>query len=260
MRTETLLRICLSSAVLMGLLAFDPIACAGTCGIPPPPPPVPGQRIPELTVRDRAQLRVDKAARILEGLGERQDARPGTPIPEGVASTPSQGVTVTVRFLRRYRGVSPEALTILAAMGNGDGGVEFETGQPYLIFANLLDSGQTFTSIRAGTEVLSRSEPAVRLLRGEPPVPDDRLSVQDYYDEMVPLWTESVGGRVTNALAGSPVRGADGPPGQPSDGPFHRKRIPTRTVQLSTAGSALPLTLDRICRLRKGTTLTPERG
>jgi hypothetical protein len=172
-----------------------------------------------------AQLRVDKAALILEGLVERQDVRPGTLIPEGVASIRSQGVAVTVRVLRGYRGVFPEALTVLTEMGNGDCGIEFETGQPYLIFANLLDSGQTFTSICAGTEVLSRSEPAVRLLRGEPPVPDDLLSLKDYYVEMVPLWTGSVRGRVTNALDGSPVCGADVTAWQPSDGPFHRKNL-----------------------------------
>jgi hypothetical protein len=223
MRAKMVLRIHSSAAALIGVLAFGPTARACLCGVPPPP--APGQPLREPTVRDVAQGHVDNAGVILEGLVEHQNVEPGFLVPEGVLSLTPQGAhrVVTVRILRGYRGAPRETLTVLTGMGNGDCGVEFETGQQYLIFANLLTGGEIFTNICTGTQLLSRSGPAVRLLRSEPPAPDDLLTTREYYDKMFPQWTGKVCGRVSNSVDGSPVRGANVILWQPSEGPFPPK-------------------------------------
>jgi hypothetical protein len=126
-------------------------------------------------------------------------------------------------------------------MGMGDCGYDFEVGNRYLVYADPVGENKVFTSICTGTAPLELSGPALRLLRSEPPSPDDLLTVADYMKQMVPQWTGTVCGRVVGP-SGNPleealvtlwqVRADPLPPyrdannGTAADGTFCAKGIP----------------------------------
>lgn len=80
--------------------------------------------------------------------------------------------------------------------GEGDCVFDFETGSQYLVYADKDDNENLVTSICSGTSLLAHSDSA---LRREQPTPDDPLDGETYYTKCGPLWTGTVGGRVTKA-------------------------------------------------------------
>ncbi|HUI41004.1 MAG TPA: hypothetical protein VL523_03440 [Terriglobia bacterium] len=176
-------------------------------------------------MRDMAQYNAGKADVVFEGEVEHQDVVQGNLIPPGVASITFQGVhrVVSVRILQMYRGPEGAALTVLTGIGGGDCGVDLELGASYLVFANRLADGNIFTSICTGTDLLSHSQPAVRLLRAEKPAADDLLGTEAFLEKNFPNWTGTVCGKVVNALDGSPVGRAEVTLWQPREAPFPQK-------------------------------------
>jgi len=115
---------------------------------------------------------------------------------------------VTILVLRSYRGLHDSRVTVVTGMGLGDCGVDFETGKQYLVYGDTLEDGSLFTSICTGTAPIQQSGVALRLLRGEPPLADDLLDPQSYYQKYGAQWTSKACGRVTKP-DGSPLVNAE---------------------------------------------------
>jgi len=105
--------------------------------------------------------------------------------------------SVTFRIAKVYRGSVGSEATIVTGLGTSDCGYPFEEGNRYLVYATLLDDGAFFTSICAGTSSFDQAAPAIRFLEGEKPSADDLLSIADYHNKFVPLWTGTVCGHIT---------------------------------------------------------------
>src|SRR5689334_20873381 len=122
---------------------------------------------------------------IFEGLVEKQELGSGNlAMPSTAASMTTMGGhrLVTVRVLRVYRGHVSGTVTVITGLAGSDCGFDFETGKQFLIYADRQRSGNLFTSICHGTSGMERAGPALRLLRGEPPAPDDLLDPGSYYE------------------------------------------------------------------------------
>jgi hypothetical protein len=104
---------------------------------------------------------------------------------------------VSIHVLRVYRGQVKDSVTVLTGVSEGDCGFDFETGKQYLVYASRVDSENLFTSICTGTSALEQAGPALRLLRGEAPTPDDLLDRASFYKKFTPKWTGTACGRVT---------------------------------------------------------------
>jgi hypothetical protein len=132
---------------------------------------------------------------VFEGTVLSQELIPG-PIgsPPGALSMTTHGQhrKVTLRSLRTYRGPKQERIVAVTGVGGGDCGVDFETGENYLVFADETAPGSFFTSICSGTDLLAHSMATVRVLRGEPPAPEDLLDYREVYER----WTGGVCGKV----------------------------------------------------------------
>jgi hypothetical protein len=81
----------------------------------------------------------------------------------------------------------------------GDCVFDLEMGSQYLVYADKDDNENLVTSICSGTSLLAHADSALRALRREQPTPDDPLEGETYYKKCGPLWTGTVGGRVTKA-------------------------------------------------------------
>ncbi len=185
----------LLTATVWCLLSFVSLGFGCTCGGP-------HLGSDKNSVRDLVTAQFsgnDEGQTVFEGTVELQDISAG-PIsaPKSAMSMTPSGAhrIVTIRAARVYRGVMEQNFTIVTGMGYGDCGFDFRTGQSYLVVATQIESGVYFTSICSGTDLLERSGPAVRFLRGEPPTVDDLLDVTSYYDQMRPQWTGGVCGSV----------------------------------------------------------------
>ena len=85
-------------------------------------------------------------------------------------------ISVTFSSVHFYRGEGREDIVVKTGMGGGDCGYEFEPGQKYLVFADKEDDGSLSTGICSGTTLLEGvPEAELRLLRGDPPAPDDLI-------------------------------------------------------------------------------------
>jgi hypothetical protein len=130
---------------------------------------------------------------------------------------PHRSVLAKVQHV--YRGDLPPKITVLTGMGDGDCGLDFETGSAYLIYAEIFDTGKLFTTICMGTSFLRESGPQLRFLLAEYPTADDLLDVQSYYNKFAPLWTGTVSGRIAKA-GGKPLAQASIELTQIRDEPF----------------------------------------
>jgi hypothetical protein len=83
--------------------------------------------------------------------------------------------------------------------GEGDCGFDFETGSPYLVYADKVDNASLVTSICSGTSLLAHADSALRVLPGEQPTQDDLLDGETYHKKFGRLWTGTGCGRVTKA-------------------------------------------------------------
>lgn len=166
---------------------------------------------------------VGKGTVIFEGKVGHQEIIPGSSsLPTGALSMTSEGAhrIVTIRASRVYRGSNQKVFVITTGMGGSDCGFNFDTGQKYLVYAEA--KGNTFfTSICTKTEILQRAGTSLRLLRGEPPQPEDLLDPESYYKKMLPLWTGAVCGRI-NGPDGSPMNGASVSLSPVRADPFHK--------------------------------------
>jgi hypothetical protein len=155
------------------------------------------------TIREVAALRsegADASKVILEGSVEKQQ------VVTGAIRPPSNAMSMTGYGAHRvvamvvshvYRGQSERRVTILTGFGEGDCGFDFETANEYLVYADIMEGGNLFTSICTGTAPVTQAGAALRLLRGEPPSADDLLDPQSYYKKYGPQWTTKVCGQVT---------------------------------------------------------------
>jgi hypothetical protein len=136
---------------------------------------------------------------IFEGMVEAQKIANGSvSLNKGAISSFTPDAThrvVTMHVSRLYLGDAKDKVTILTGIGNGDCGVDFQTGKAYLVYADII-SGYVFTSICTGTAPLEQAGAALRFLRHEPPADDDLLDPQSYYRKYLPEWTGTVCGKV----------------------------------------------------------------
>ena len=189
-----------------------------------------------ITMRDLAQWHSDQSKIIFEGQVERQEIEFGSiGAPRTAMSMTFNGAhrVVTIRASRVYRGHSQETFTALTGMGLGDCGFDFEIGKKYLVYADPIDDRTSFTSICTGTDLVEHSGPALRLLRKEPPSPEDLLNGESYLKQMIPKWTGTVCGQVSQP-GGNPLGKASVEVWQVRDDPFP----PYRDGDLSAADGA----------------------
>jgi hypothetical protein len=213
--------LCLMVVILSAMYPAPGVGC--TCMAPPG----------IVTMRGLAEWYSDQSKLIFEGQVERQDVKAGSiGAPKTAMSMTPNGAhrVVTIRSLRVYRGPSQETFTVLTGMGLGDCGFDFEAGRKYLVYADPIDGGAFFTSICAGTGLLEHSGPALRLLRKEPPSPEDLLDGGSYLEQMAPKWTGTVCGQVSRP-DGNPLDKAMIDVWQVRDDPFP----PYRDGDLSAA-------------------------
>jgi hypothetical protein len=174
----------------------------------------------EVAAYDGKQAKV-----IFEASVEKQELVTGSPgAPDEAMSMTVQGEhrAVSVRVLRSYRGSATGTVRVLTGNGGGDCGFDFETGARYLVYAQEISRGTFFTSICSGTAPLDQAGPALRLLRGEAPTPDDLLSPKDYYVKTENLRFGSACGRITRD-DGTPFGEIDVEMAQVRDEPFPPK-------------------------------------
>ena len=141
-----------------------------------------------VTMRDLAQRYLDQSKVVFEGQVESQEVKSGSILAPRTATSMTPGLVhrlVTIRVLHAYRGSNQEILAVLTGLGAGDCGVDFEVGKRYLVYADRVDDRTFFTSICTGTALLEDSGPALRLLRKEPPSPNDLLNPELYWKRTV---------------------------------------------------------------------------
>jgi hypothetical protein len=119
--------------------------------------------------------------------------------------------SVEIVVTSMFRGERQDHVTILTGLGTGDCGLNFQTGETYLVFAVRGDDGSWFTSICQGTSKTEDSSAALRFLKNEAPTSDDLLSPQEYskhyIESVLPSRTGSVCGVVLKP-DGTPLKGA----------------------------------------------------
>jgi hypothetical protein len=82
-------------------------------------------------------------------------------------------VSVTFTSVRIYRGLDSQPPVVVTGIGEGDCGYPFETGRSYLVVAEPDEAGQLSTSICSATYPIEFAGTWLRMLRGEPPAPQD---------------------------------------------------------------------------------------
>jgi hypothetical protein len=163
-----------SLIALAFLLASTGLAFACSCA------PLP----PNLNTRRAVaawQLRGEQV--VFEGRVEHIELK-GWPLqPEpGVTINVHPAYLVTFSNSRLYRGAQRKEFIVQTGLGGGDCGYRFKLGELYLVTAGTDDSGGLETGICSGTQPLENAGAALRLLRGEPPSPED---VRDRASEVI---------------------------------------------------------------------------
>jgi len=152
---------------------------------------------PEGTIRDVRSFYIsnlDDEDVVIEGVVERQ-------VRQSDSSVPSEEWRnyrlVTIRATAVYRGPKKEKFEVRTGLWGGDCGFDFETGESYLIYARKgLKSDTLFTSRCSDTKTVEAAAPDLRILRGEPPAPEDFLDPKSYWRQFRATHTSSVCGRV----------------------------------------------------------------
>lgn len=162
---------------MRSLLVFALLVGSSTfsfaCKCAPPP-----QDLKLVTVRDWAQWRWQSAAIAFEGKVTHIEllGRPLKPQP-GKTVRIRSGVSVTFSNVRFYRGETRNDVQLETGLGGGDCGYPFKVGESYLVAAEADASGRLTTGICSATNLLDRSGTALRLLRGQPALPEDLAPV-----------------------------------------------------------------------------------
>jgi hypothetical protein len=172
---------------------------------------------------------------VFEGLVEKQEIKTGFEgSPAGTLSMTMRGQyrSVSVRVLRAYRGQASGDVIVLTGVGLGDCGLDFDTEEKYLIYADRNESGDLYTSICSGTAPIDQSGPDLRYLRGEKPTTEDLLSWEAYSYKVEAKWYGTACGRVTKSdgtplgeasVAVMQVRGEPLPPRVATDSNLSKK-------------------------------------
>jgi hypothetical protein len=187
-------------ATLVSFIFFIVFSCPGlACTCFPPP---------SQNVRDLAGQyvkRLGKSGIVFDGVvvSQKLDETPIMMPSDRGTALPFLGEhrVVRLRSVRTYRGTKLDYYTVVTGLGNGDCGFDFVTGREYLVFAVSFKKayrafGSYFTDSCRGTDLVERSAPALRLLRGEPPLPEDLLDVGTYHEKNDPAWSGTVCGRI----------------------------------------------------------------
>jgi len=160
---------------------------------------------------------------IFEGSVEKQELQNGTlGAPVALSMTISgQHRLVTMHVLRVYRGQLSAQASVKTGFSGADCGFDFETGKQYLVYAKQAGPHALYTDICFGTSSLddAYAGPALRFLRGQPPVPEDLLDRATYFRQVVSHQLGTVCGRVTTA-SGRPLRGVSVQMAQVRSDPF----------------------------------------
>jgi hypothetical protein len=154
-------------AFVLLLLGSAPFALACSCAPPP-------ADLNLNTPRDWAEWRWQSPQIVFEGKVEHIELLgwPLKPQP-GKAVRITSGVLVTFSSVRFYRGETREHVQVETGLGGGDCGYPFRVGESYLVDAERDASGRLTTGICDATNLLQSSATALRLLQGEPPLPED---------------------------------------------------------------------------------------
>ncbi len=175
-----------------------------------------------------AELIADHTETIFEGTVEKQEVVSGPmgPPSDAFSMTPADAHrVVTFLVTRTYRGHADSRVTIITGLSDGDCGYDFETGKQYLVHATRDNTGNLFfTNMCTRTAEVEKSGPAIRLLRGDPPAPDDLLDPQTYERKYFSIWTATMCGRVTKP-DGSPMARASVHLSQVRDEPLPPKEF-----------------------------------
>lgn len=158
---------------LVLLLGSAPVALACKCAPPP-------SNLNLTTSRDWAEWRWQSAQIVFAGKVEHIQLL-GWPLkPEpGKTVKIRSGVLVTFSNVTFYRGDRRQQVQVGTGLGGGDCGYPFRVGESYLVDAETDASGRLTTGICHPTNLLQSSGTALRLLRGEPPLPEDLARVAD---------------------------------------------------------------------------------
>jgi hypothetical protein len=115
--------------------------------------------------------------------------------------------TVFFTVIRTYRGSERQQMKVTTGWGGGDCGFDFETGKEYLVYAAPGDNGDLETGICSSTKSLQDAGPELRVLRDEPPSPEDLLTTDAYYKRKTSKMGGLLCGRVTD-VQGKPLNAA----------------------------------------------------
>jgi hypothetical protein len=103
----------------------------------------------------------------------------------------------TLRVSAAYRGVDQKVVTVVTGLGGGDCGVPFRAGEEYLVYARKGEAESLVTDICMGTGLLELKATSQRLLRGEPPAPEDLLDESAYFRRLDLPMTGKICGKIT---------------------------------------------------------------
>jgi hypothetical protein len=106
---------------------------------------------------------------------------------------------VTIRATAVYRGTKQERYEVSTGVWAGDCGVDFETGEDYLVYAWRDQTGRLVTNRCMHTAAVEYAGPDLRILNGEPPSPDDLLDQASYKKKFWAEHKSSVCGRVVRS-------------------------------------------------------------
>ena len=166
------------------------------------------RRPPVSTIRELRSLHInnlDDKDVVIEGIVERQVLRSDSSVQ---ADRMWQNYRlVTVRATAVYRGPEQQEFEVETGLWDGDCGFDFETGEHYLIYARRNERGTLLTSRCRGTTLAEYAGPDLRILRREPPAPEDSLDPEAYQKHFWAEYRSSVCGRVIMS-DGMPASGA----------------------------------------------------
>lgn len=176
-------------AVICWTMLFSMPAAACQCGARPHPSGG--------TIRDARSFYIsnlDDKDVVIEGVVERQVVRSDSSV-QAERWWPTYRL-VTVRATAVYRGPKQEKFEVETGLGGGDCGFDFETGEHYLIYARRSGKGTLFTSRCLDTKLAEYAGPDLRILRGEPPAPEDSSDPETYQKHLWAEYRSNVCGRV----------------------------------------------------------------
>jgi hypothetical protein len=161
-----------------------------------------GNNMREIAVAKLAQAGVLFEAQVLS-VELKQGSSPTVP-EDAVSFTPTRpSIAVRMKAIRTYRGSLRDEVVV--KMGGSTCDFDFDSGGTYLVDAEQVNSGELFTSICSATSSISDAGPELRVLRNEPPSPEDLLPLKDYYEYKKKNSWGKICGRVSHSDSSEPT-------------------------------------------------------